>query len=134
MNKLAEKLKQQELDARLLNWGRWLRSGAKPKLGYPGQSPFVVSPSRGSTIAELDAQHIEDIVSSLYVSGLPRANLQAFILRVEYVEKPTGQMPHVSQRAADVRRKYKCRCGERTYYNHLAKAKKMVEMFADPIK
>jgi len=132
---LAERLIKDEINARLTNWGRWLRyDSTYAKLGFPSQSPFIFSPSRGVLVADLDAQHIEWIVSTLCMCGYPRCLLHAFILRVEYAERPNNAMPHVSQRAADVRKRFKRPCAESTYYQHLAKAKKAVQLLAEPMK
>lgn len=131
----AKQTKDEEIHARLCNWGRWLRYDPGQSLGYPTKSPFVFSPrAGGGLIADLDAEHIEWIVSSLGISGLERGELYAFVLKVEYAERPEHAMPHVSQRAADVKDRFRCPCAERTYYHHLAKAREAVHTFADPIK
>lgn len=120
------------IHGRLLNWGRCFpRNRPDAKLGYPTKVSFVELPSKSFLVAELDGQHIEDIVSSLYVSNLGRATLYAYILKVEYIEKPDS---HVSVRAKEVKKHFKCPCGERTYYSHLENAKKMVRLFAESIK
>lgn len=135
--KLVHRYEMDEVHGRLLNWGRWLRyDNTIARLGYPTQSPFVFSPHKGKVIADLDAVHIEFIISSMYISGdfSPLGMLYAFILRVEYAEHPDNRMPHVSQRAQDVRRKFKRPCAERTYYHHLEKAKLMVSALAGPLQ
>ena len=132
---LTDKLNNDLIHTRLLNWGRWLRNDSTfARLGYPSHAPYLVSPSKGKLIAALDAQHIEYIVSTLAVSGIDRAVLYAFILKVEYAERKNNEIPHVSQRAKDVRRRFKCPCAERTYYHHLNKAKQAVQAFAEEIK
>ena len=134
-HKLIRKLKDDEIHARLLNWGSWLRwDNTIARLGYPTQCPFVFSPRKGAMVADIDAEHIEWIVSSLHVSELPLGVLYAFVLKVEYAERPDKAVPHVSQRAGDVRRRFRRPCAERTYYHHLAKAKRAVTMFAGPIQ
>ena len=135
MNNLKRKLKADEIHARLLNWGRWLRYDPDmAKLGYPRKSPFVFSPTRGTMIADIDAEYIEYIVSTLNVSKFGRGELHAFILRVEYVEHEESHMPHASQRARDVRRRFRLPCAERTYYKLLEKAKAAVDALAEPLK
>ena len=119
-----------ELDGRLLNWGRCYRD-KDTKLGYPTRVPFMQFASKSELMAELDAAHIENIISSLYMGGLGRSELYAFILKVEYIKKPDS---HVSGRASEVRKEFHCPCAERTYYYHLAKAKQVIELFAEPIK
>lgn len=131
-NKEAEK---EQIHARLLNWGRWLRNdNTYQKLGYPSKSPFVVAPTKGNLISDLDAQHIEEVVSSLNVSGINNAVIYAFILKIEYAERPTSRMHTVGDRAKDVSRHFNCRCGERTYYYHLAKARTAVSMLSGAVQ
>ena len=132
---LAERIQRDEIHVRLINWGSWLRHDSTfSKLGYPSQAPFIFSPSKGVLIADLDAAYIEWIVSTLHMSGFERGLLYAFILKVEYAERSEGKVPHVSQRAKDVSRHFKRPCAERTYYHHLANAKKAVQMLAGPMK
>lgn len=132
--KLKMKLQLQEVDARLVNWGKWLRSDSTlMKLGYPSQAPFVFSPRKGSMIADLDAEHIEWVVSSLHLSGYPRPILHRFILLTEYALRATGATP-VSERAKRVRKAFKMSFSERSYYRHLAEAKRMVMVWSGKIK
>ena len=138
---IARKLEADEVHVRLLNWGRWLRyDSTYARLGYPSQAPFLFTPRKGALIASLDAQYIEDIVSDLYVSGLerpeewPKNLLYAFILRVEYAEKPEALMGTVADRAKDVRKRFRRPCAESTYYGHLANAKIAVSMLSGPMR
>lgn len=133
-SKLAQKLKDEETDARLINWGKWLRSdNTYQKLNFPSKAPFTVEPTRGSTINEIDAEWIAHVISTLAMSNLGRSDLYAFVLKVEYVDSSGNKPPHVSQRAADVRKRFKMPCAESTYYKHLSKAKRLVQYLAGPI-
>jgi hypothetical protein len=120
----------ERMHGRLINWGRWLRADNTLKqLDYPSACPFVFSPPRGGTLDDLDAEEIEWVVSSLACGG-GRGALHAFVLRIEYAERPDGQMPPVQVRARDVARKYKQRCSRSTYYNLLRDARKAVALLA----
>jgi hypothetical protein len=133
-SKLAQKLMDEETEARLINWGKWLRSdNTYQKLNFPSKAPFTVEPVRGSVINDVDGEWIAHIVSTLSMSNLGRASLYAFVLKVEFVDAAGKKKPHVSQRAADVRKHYKMPCAESTYYKHLGKAKELVQLFAGPI-
>ncbi len=134
---LARRIEDDEIHVRLVNWGNWLRyDNTYARLGYPSQAPFVFSPRKGHLVADNDAEWIEEIVSTLYIRPdfSPRGHVYAFILRVEYAEHPDRQVPHVSQRAEDVRRRFRRRCSESTYYQHLAKARLAVQSFAGPMR
>jgi len=136
---LAAKIADLEINARLINWGRWLRwDSTIARLGYPTQCPFVFSPRKGKMIADLDAEHIEWVVSSLYMAGtkpgFELSLLYAFVLRVEFAERPENSQPHVSQKAEDVRRRFKRPCAERSYYRHLYNAKLAVMVWAEEMK
>jgi hypothetical protein len=141
LNKQAGRLRSdaidEELHGRLLNWGRWLRyDDTVSQLGYPKKCPFTFSPSRGGMVADIDAQHIEHVVSSLDMAGrggFGHGWMYAFILRVEYAEKPDGLMGPVSERAKDVSRRFKTRCSQRQYYNLLYRARRMVAEFVDKL-
>lgn len=133
--RLKKKLEDDEVSARLINWGRWLRfDDTLYRLGFPHEAPFVFSPRKGGVIADLDAEHIEWVISSLAVSNIGNGRLYAFILKVEYAEKPEGLIGPVSTRAEDVRRRFKRPCAERTYYHHLEKARDTIKLLADPRK
>lgn len=127
-----------EIDARLINWGRWLRHDQTiRRLGYPWKSPFVFSPSKGAAIADLDAEHIEWVISSLDVAGrqgFGKGMLYAYILRLEFAERDGDHLPPVGDRAKDVSRRFKRPCGERTYYYHLAAAKRLVAVLAEELR
>ena len=128
----------QLVEARLVNWSLFLRHGGIPVLGYTTwpqiMKQFWGEPGNGAATAdEIDAMHLADIISTLDVAGrngIGMGSLYAFVLRVEYLEvgRPVGE------RAKHVSRKFKRRCGERTYYYHLAAAKNAVNAFAEPIK
>lgn len=135
--KLADKLNMEEIHMRLVNWGNWLRwDSTIARLGYPDQSPFVFSPRRGQMIADLDAIHIEWIVSTMYISRQfsPMGHLYAFILRVEYAERSDSSARARAHLADDVSRRFKIRCAERTFRHHLLNAKKTLAALAGPIK
>jgi len=131
---LAKRLLAEEIEARLINWGKWLQSdNTYRRLGYPSKPPFTVEPTRGSVIAENDAEWIAYVISTCAMWDFGRSRLYAFVLKVEYAERAGKKIPHVSQRAADVRKHFKMPCAESTYYKHLNKAKEMVQLLAGPI-
>jgi len=132
---LAARLQKEEIHIRLLNWGRWHRADdTYLRLGYPRGPAFALVRTKGRVIADLDAQHIEWVISTMNVSEVIKwGRLHAFVLKVEYIEHDEKDMPHVSQRARDVRRRFKRRCAESTYYQHLNKARQRVHILADPI-
>jgi hypothetical protein len=134
ISKLAKKLMDEETEARLINWGMWLMAdNTYQKLNYPSKAPFTVEPTRGSVINDNDGEWIAHIVSTLSMSNLGRAGLYAFVLRVEFVDAVGKKTPHVSQRAAKIRKHFKKSCAESTYYKHLGKAKELVQLLAGPI-
>ncbi len=133
-SKLEKRLMDEETKARLINWGRWLRSDdTYYKLNYPSKAPFTVEPVRDSVINDIDAEWIAYVISTLAMSNLGRSDLYAFVLKVEFVDAVGKKTPHVSQRAADVRKHFKWPCAESTYYKHLGKAKELVQLLAGPI-
>ena len=126
------------LEARLVNWALFLRHGGIPALGlitWPQiMKQYWGDPGAGIWAAnEIDAAYLAYIISTLDMAGregFGLGDLYAFILKLEYIEigRPVGQ------RAKHVSRKFQRRCGERTYYYHLAAAKRVVHEFAEPIK
>ena len=134
MQALVERIHRDTIGARLENWGKWGRhDDTFARLGYTKQPISQYAASRGQLIAALDAQYIEWIISTLWMSGYDIAMRHAFVLKVEY-ERNDGAVPHVSQRAKDVRRKLRCRCADSTYYAHLKEAKRAISLLAEPIK
>ena len=128
-----------EEEARLSNWGLFCRFGNLPGLGlttWPQlMREFWGEPGIGITIPnELDAIHLENIISTMDVMGRDmdnyRGDLYAFILKLEYIE--IGRP--VQERAKHVRRKFKIKCGERQYYRHISNARDIVFTFAEPMK
>ena len=131
--KLKQKLQLQEIDARLVNWGNWSRHDGS-RLGLPTKSTFVASSRWGPMLAELDAIHIEDVISTLHLSGYKQPMFHNYILKVEYLFRDDDRQPPVSVRAAYVRKKYNMPCAESTYYKHLSAAKTSVYIWSDKIK
>lgn len=141
LQKLVLKAEKQQTHARLINWGRWLKyDNTFAKLGYPKHAPFVFIPYKGKMIADLDAEHIEFIVSTLAVAGRNSPELcrdgllHSFILKIEYGETIREKKRPVADRAEDVRRRFNRPCSEKTYYYHLARAKRAVRLLAGPVK
>ncbi len=123
-----------ELHGRLLNWGRYLRSdNTYYKLDYPHRCPFTVEATHGETIFELDADHIESIVSAFATCEFPVSNQYAFVLKVEYAERSDSFLAPVAIRARDVSRRYGIKCSERGYYSMLYMARKAVQAFVEPL-
>ncbi len=123
-----------ELHARLLNWGRYLRSDdTYYKLDYPHRCPFVMDPTKGLTVSELDADHIESIVSTFAICGYAVSEENAFVLKVEYAEKSDCFMGPVEERAHDVRRRYGIKCCVATYYELLKRARVAVNALVEPL-
>ena len=123
-----------EITARLINWGLWAKGGI-PKLGTPAfveiMSEYFPQDTRIAP-DEIDAQHIEEILSSLDIAGRGGMNwgdVWAFVCRLQFIEieRPT------QAKAEHVRSKFKIRCSERTYRYHLFNARKAVHAFANPL-
>ena len=135
--KFADKWNGDTIHTRLVNWGTYLRlDNTFSKLGYYDQQPFIFAPRKGHLIADLDAHWLEFVVSTLFIRDdfSETGSRAAFLLRVEYAERGEDEQPHVSQKAHDYRAKYNCRCGRSSYYNKIKEAKRMVRMFAGPIR
>ena len=127
------------IEARLVNWALFLRHGGIPALSFITwpqiMKQFWGDPGNGAALTnEIDAMYLADIISTMDIAGREgrweKGDLYAFILKIEYIE--IGRP--VEERARHVRTKFKRRCGERTYYHHLANAKTAVHSFAEPIK
>lgn len=129
---LIRKLKDQEIHARLINWGRWLRQDDTfDRLGFPRFVPFIQAPSNSVTVADADAEHIEFVISTFAGMKGTRGPLYAFILKIEYAERPGHALPPPEVRAEHVRKRFNRRCGRSTYYSHLANARRAVMLWAD---
>ena len=135
--KFADKWNGDEIESRLKNWATYLHiDNTFSKLGFPDQAPFVFCPRKGHLVADLDAQWIEDIVSTLFIRDdfTPVGSQKAFLLRLEYAERGEKNQPPVSQKAHDYRAKYQCKCGRSSYYDKLKEAKRMLRYWAGPIR
>ena len=131
---LQQKLYKDETDARLENWRAWGRhDDTYAKLGYSKQPISSVIASKGRMVAALDAFYIDWLISTLWMTGYDLAMRHSFVLKVEY-ERNTEEVPHVSQRSKDVRRKLKQPCADSTYYKYLKEAKRAIRLLAEPIK
>ena len=137
---LARKQAEVTKEMRLVNWGRWNRSGSNPNLDYTtwGEifSFYLGAPSK-QMVNELDAQVIEHVVTTLDMSGrageFPWTELYAFVLRLEYMERSDDNQRVQSERAKDVSRKFKRPCASRTYRKHLYNAKRAIFTFIPAI-
>jgi hypothetical protein len=81
---------------------------------------------------DIDAQHIEDIISTLDIAGrkgMGLGEIWAFVCRLEYIEYDRPR----SVKAEHVRRKYNRSCSERTFRYHLYNAKRAIYVFASPL-
>lgn len=135
VQELQNHLELETLHVRLMNWGRWSRSDSTyARLGYPPGLAYAICRRYGLMIAELDAEHIDEIVRSFHMAGTEKSVRHAFILKVEYVDPEEGKVPHVSQRSEDVRRKLRVPCADSTYYKWLVEAKKAVQAFVEGVK
>lgn len=136
---LQRKLESETINLRLENWGRWSRQPTTPQK-YPtwGQifKRFLGEPPSLS-VAELDAQHLEEIITTLKLLGQAKwgylNDLTAFILRVEFAERGDNYQRPVSERARDVSRHFQRRCRSSTYYSMLARAKHVISVLANPL-
>ena len=138
--KLKKKLNGQEQEVRLVNWGRWHRhDDTLARLAYPTwpQIMRLYWPAPGGpAVAELDAEHLEHVISTLDIAGrggFGWGELYAFCLRIEYIERPTDKQRPPSERARFVREKFKRPCAVRTYHHHVQNAKRAVFALAGPI-
>lgn len=137
-NKPSRILRSNAIDkimhGRLLNWGRFLRSDdTYYKLDYPHIVPFIMLPTPGKTISEVDAEHIEYIVSTLAICEYKLPREHAFVLKVEYAEKGENFIGPVAERAKDVSRRYGIKCSVRGYYNMLYRARQAVDNLSMPL-
>jgi hypothetical protein len=126
-----------ELETRLSNWGTWSRDMAQTRLGYPSKAAgFAHGSSKGTLIAEQDAQWIEDIIVMLLLNAdlNPKYPMYAYIMLLDYAKQPIHSVSHVSHRAHKVRKTFNRRCAERTYYHHADRAKAIISQFAGPIR
>ena len=130
---LARKQTKITRDIRLLNWGLWNRTGSNPNLDYTTWGDifsFYLGEPGGKTINDLDAQLIENVITTLDITGragvYPWTELQAFVLRLEYMERAESSQKPQSERAKDVSRKFKRPFATRTYRYHLYNAKRVV--------
>jgi hypothetical protein len=139
--KLRQRLEKDEWEARLINWGLWHSvDNTFRRLDYPRWyeilKKFYGIESSGLQLAELDAEHLEDIISTLDMAGrggFGWGTLWAFVLKLEYIEGAPYRHPTLSQKAKDVSRKFCRPCSERSYQRHLYNARCAVFEFADPI-
>lgn len=121
--------------ARLINWGLWSRFGGIPKLGYPAWIDIMREffPADCHTIPDdLDAQHIEDIISTLNIAGrrgMGWGEVYQFILKMEFVEHGRPQ----KLKAQHVRGKFKQPCSVRTYQYHFYRVKRAIYYLAAPV-
>ena len=115
ITKLRTDAIDEELHARLLNWGRWLRQNPS-RLDFPHKVCFMQFPERGYTVDELDAMHIEEIVSTFEIAGLGLSRFHSAVLKIEYVERADSSMNPVDERAEDVARKFSMPFSVRSYY------------------
>lgn len=130
---LVRRLQDQEIHARLVNWGRWLRAdNTFAALGFPKFDPVFARSTPGPSIADLDAQHLEHVISTLAGWDASRGPLYAFILKIEYAERPGHALPPAEVRAEYVRRRFNRKCARSTYYGHLASARRAVFHLAGP--
>jgi hypothetical protein len=124
---------EKALETRLQNWGNWSLQNARPRLGYPSTAAgFAKTASKGTLIAENDAQWIEDIIVMLLLNeGFnDKYPMYAFIMLLDYAKQPMHSVSHVSHRARQVRDIFDCRCAESTYYKHADRAKAIIAEFA----
>jgi len=125
------------ITARLINWGLWTRGGF-PRFEATSYACLwkAYFPQRGVRITtnDLDAEHIEYIVSSLEMGARsgeitgPVA-IYPLVLKLEYTEHERPR----ELKAEHIRRKHDIKCSERTFRYHLHRAKEAVHLLSGPI-
>ena len=130
--KLRSTVIDEVMQGRLINWGRYLRPNSNG-LGFPTKVPWMMFPEKCELIDELDALHIEEIVSSFKVARIGLTEVHATVLKIEYLERTDDKMNTVAERAKDVSRIYKMPCSINSYYKLLYQARKAVSVFAEPL-
>jgi hypothetical protein len=141
MQAVARKVEEQEIMTRLQNWGNWSRQNPLPRLGFPSSAAgFAKSASKGILIAVRDAEWIDDIINMLYkmrpgtaanyIPEYERWPMYAVVMKLDYAEHSIHEVPHVSQRAHDLRKMFSIRCAERTYNHHGEKAREIISAFS----
>ena len=130
---IFDKAADEEITARLLNWGIWNNRRGLPKFNYPSYVEIMRKyfPADGRFEPDdIDAQHLEDIISTLNVAGrggFGWGDIYAFTLKLEFIEFGRPR----ESKAEHVRRKFDCPCSERTFRHHLYRAKRAVWAFAE---
>ena len=113
---------------RLTNWARWANAGNNLSLGYPEWydiwSQYLPNNHVGLSYAENDAQHIENIITTLDMCSRRDPDtfvwgcLWAYVIKLEHLWMPCP----VEVRAKFVRYKFKRPCAKRTYHKHVERA------------
>jgi hypothetical protein len=112
-----------KIEARLINWGRYLRYDPSIKLNYPDHSPFVFSPAKASVYHDEDAEHVEFLVSSLPLMS-KKGEVLAFVLKLHYAER----WQYIVDKVTDLRRRFNRHYSRSKYYELLSEAKKAIQM------
>ncbi len=121
---------------RLVNWGIWSKVGGYPNLGTPSyiqiMRDYFPSDDDRITPNNKDAEHIENIITSLDIAGrrgLGWGDVYRLIYKMEFVEYPRPQ----SAKAEHIRAAFNHPCSERTYRYHWSRAKRIIHFMADPL-
>jgi hypothetical protein len=130
-----DKAKQETL-GRLENWALWSLTGGMPNLDPPAFVELMSEyfPSNWQNIAyDMDAQHIEDTVTNLNITGRQWGgwgDVYRLILKQEYLEP--GRPLEV--RTENVKRCFKFTTySQRSYERHWHLAKMSVFLWAEPL-
>jgi len=136
--KLQRKLDSDEREIRLENWARWSNTG-RINLGYPDWydiwSAYLPSKTSGAAIAEADAMHLEDIITTLDMCGRYNADnfkwerLWAYVIKLDYLWIPRP----VELRAKMVRQTFQRPCARSTYHHHVGNAKEAIFSLANNV-
>jgi hypothetical protein len=126
----------EEITARLINWGLWNRGGY-PNLGTPAFVDIMSEyfPQQTHIAPDsIDAEHLEYIISSIELGARndhigATCSIYPLVLKLEFIEHERPR----ELKAEHVRRKYNVRCSERTFRFHLFNAKKAVNLLANPL-
>jgi len=128
---------------RLDNWGQYGKGGYpdfEPASWFDVFNEYLPDERTRKNIAERDAQHLEDIITTFDM--ICRANtdpnatgvykfgsLWCMALKIKYheVERPVSAM------AEEVRRRCKRRCATRTFQHHIQQAHQALFTWADPL-
>lgn len=132
---MFDKDAEEILDIRLVNWGLWGSIGGLPYLDLPKWCDIMRDYfPRDGRIApnDIDAQHLEDKISSLDIAGRNGFGWGELYRRVFILEFKERGRPQ-SVKAKMISREFNRPVSMRTYRSYIYKGKRVLYEFVDPI-